>query len=135
MFATTGSIPRTNTAPSHRQSPFLRRGLTGACVSGFMPPSPAEERALPVAEPVPPPWIDGSLRIGIHASISGGYRNALESAQKLGCNALQIFSASPKMWSGGIAMGRITEVDAKAFRERREALGLGPLVIHANYLI
>src|ERR1700746_2252784 len=133
MFATTGSIPRTNTAPSHRQSPFLRRGLTGACVSGFMPPSPAEERALPVAEPVPPPWIDGSLRIGIHASISGGYRNALESAQKLGCNALQIFSASPKMWQGGPA--RIPEQDAAAFRARREGLRLGPLVIHANYLV
>ena len=39
------------------------------------------------------------------------------------------------MWAGGVAAGRITEVDAKAFRERREALGLGPLVIHANYLI
>ena len=30
---------------------------------------------------------------------------------------------------------RIPESDAKAFRARREELGLGPLVIHANYLI
>ena len=92
-----------------------------------------EYRPEPPAEPVPPPWIDGSLRIGIHASISGGYRNALESAQKLGCNALQIFSASPKMWAGG--PGRIPEADAAAFRARREELALGPLVVHANYLI
>ena len=92
-----------------------------------------EYRPEPPSEPLPPPWIDGSLRIGIHASITGGYKNALESARKLGCNALQIFSASPRMWAGGPA--RIPEADAAAFRARREELALGPLVIHANYLI
>jgi deoxyribonuclease IV len=94
-----------------------------------------EYRPEPEPEPVPPAWMDGSLRIGIHTSIAGSHLNALESAHKLGCNALQIFSASPRMWTGGVAAGRITEVDAKTFRDRREALGLGPLVIHANYLI
>jgi deoxyribonuclease-4 len=92
-----------------------------------------EYRPEPEPEPGPPAWMDGSLRIGIHTSISGGYTNALESAHKLGCNALQIFSASPRMWAGGPS--RIPEVDASAFRARREALGLGPLVVHANYLI
>ena len=77
--------------------------------------------------------MDGSLRIGIHTSIAGSYRNALESAHKLGCTALQIFSASPRMWTGGPT--RIADADARAFRVRREVLGLGPLVIHANYLI
>ena len=57
-----------------------------------------EYRPEPPPEPMPPVWIDGSLRIGIHTSISGGYVAALESARKLGCNALQIFSASPRMW-------------------------------------
>jgi deoxyribonuclease IV len=92
-----------------------------------------EYRPEPEPEPVPPAWLDGSLRIGIHTSIAGGYINALDSAQKLGCNALQIFSASPRMWAGGPA--RIPEVDTGAFRARREALGFGPLVVHANYLI
>jgi len=92
-----------------------------------------EYRPEPPAEPVPPAWVDGSLRIGIHASISGSYLNALESARRLGCNALQIFSASPRMWSSGPS--RIPDSDAAAFRARREELGLGPLVIHANYLI
>src|ERR1043166_9123851 len=50
-----------------------------------------EYRPEPEPEPQPPCWMDGSLRIGIHTSISGGYANALESARKLGCNALQIF--------------------------------------------
>jgi deoxyribonuclease IV len=92
-----------------------------------------EYRPEPEPEPQPPSWMDGSLRIGIHTSIAGSYVNALEAARKLGCNALQIFSASPRMWQGGWA--RIPEVDAQAFRERRDELGLGPLVIHANYLI
>jgi deoxyribonuclease-4 len=92
-----------------------------------------EYRPEPEPEPGPPVWMDGTLRIGIHTSIAGGYVNALESAHKLGCNALQIFSASPRMWAGGPT--RVAEVDAAAFRARREELGLGPLVIHANYLI
>ena len=92
-----------------------------------------EYRPEPEPEPLPPTWMDGSLRIGIHASIAGSYLNALESARKLGCNALQIFSSSPRMWQGGPA--RIPEADASAFRARRAELGLGPLVIHANYLI
>jgi len=92
-----------------------------------------EYRPEPVADPGPPAWMDGSLRIGIHTSITGSYLNALEAARKLGCNALQIFSASPRMWQGGPS--RIPESDAVAFRARREELGLGPLVIHANYLI
>src|SRR5882672_7654225 len=92
-----------------------------------------EYRPEPEPEPQPPSWMDGSLRIGIHTSIVGNYLNALESARKLGCNTLQIFSASPRMWQGGTA--RIPEVDAQAFRARQEELRLGPLVIHANYLI
>src|SRR5260370_11653945 len=92
-----------------------------------------ESRAEPEPEPQAPSWMDGSLRIGIHTSIAGSYLNALESARKLGCNALQIFSASPRMWQGGSA--RIPDVDAHAFRARRAELGLGALVIHANYLV
>jgi deoxyribonuclease IV len=87
----------------------------------------------PEPEPGPPEWMDGSVRIGIHTSIAGSYSNALESAKKLGANALQIFSSSPRLWQG--ASVRIPASDAKAFRIRREELGLGPLVIHANYLV
>src|SRR2546421_1075260 len=92
-----------------------------------------EYRPEPEPEPLPPSWMDGSFRIGIHTSIAGSYLNALESARKLGCNALQIFSASPRMWQGGSA--RIPDVEAQAFRTCRQELRLGPLVIHANYLI
>src|SRR2546427_1640517 len=110
---------------------------TGMPEQPIIPPTqfdPEDEyRPEPEPEPLPPSWMDGSFRIGIHTSIAGSYLNALESARKLGCNALQIFSASPRMWQGGSA--RIPDVDAQAFRVRREELRLGPLVIHANYLI
>jgi len=92
-----------------------------------------EYRPEPEPEPQAPAWMDGSLRIGIHTSIAGNFLNALDSAQKLGCNALQIFSASPRTWASGST--RIADSDAAAFRVRRTELGLGPLVIHANYLI
>src|SRR5208283_1524139 len=82
-----------------------------------------EYRPEPEPEPQPPAWTDGSLRIGIHTSIAGSYLNALESARKLGCNAMQIFSASPRMWQGAVA--RIPESDAKAFGARRSGDGAG----------
>jgi len=92
-----------------------------------------EYRPEPEPEALPPAWLDGSVRIGIHTSVAGGHRNALETARRLGCNALQIFSASPRMWQGPSA--RIAHVDAQQFRARRTELALGPLVVHANYLI
>src|ERR1700691_1814390 len=92
-----------------------------------------EYRPEPEPKPQPPAWCDGGIRIGIHTSIAGNISGALESAHGLGANALQIFSASPRMWTRGLA--RVAESDASRFRARRKELGLGPLVIHDNYLI
>jgi len=94
-----------------------------------------EDEYRPAPEPVAQPaaWRDGSTRIGIHTSIAGDITSSLESARKLGCNALQIFSCSPRMWPR--AGSRIAEADAERFRARRTELGLGPLVIHTNYLV
>src|ERR1700693_5972513 len=92
-----------------------------------------EYRPEPEPIPEPPAWQDGSFRIGIHTSLAGDIAGALDSAAKLGANALQIFSSSPRMWPRGGS--RIAEADAARFRARRAELGLGPLVIHDNYLI
>ena len=92
-----------------------------------------EYRPEPAPIPEPPAWQDGSFRIGIHTSIAGDIAGALDIASKLGANALQIFSASPRMWPRGGT--RIADADAARFRARRAELGLGPLVIHDNYLI
>jgi deoxyribonuclease-4 len=92
-----------------------------------------EYRPEPPPAPEIPAWKDGSIRIGIHTSIAGDISGSLEIAHGLGANALQIFSASPRMWGKGAS--RIAEADAARFRDRRKELSLGPLVIHANYLI
>src|SRR2546423_13630565 len=89
-----------------------------------------EYRPEPEPEPQAPSWMDGSVRIGIHTSIAGSYLNALESARKLGCKALQIFSASPRMWQGGST--RVSDADAPAFRGCRGKLRLRPFVVHGN---
>src|SRR5271163_1617590 len=95
----------------------------------------AADEYRPEAPPPPeiPAWKDGSIRIGIHTSIAGDISSSLEIAHGLGANALEIFSGSPRMWNrGGM---RIAEAEAARFRARRRELGLGPLVIHDNYLI
>jgi deoxyribonuclease-4 len=83
---------------------------------------------------IPPPKEPPKLtarRIGIHTSTAGGVENAAERAYRLGCNAFQIFSSSPRQWkpyelgtSQCAEMGRL-----------RERYNLKPLAIHANYLI
>ena len=40
----------------------------------------------------------GPRRIGIHTSTSGGIEQAAERAYRLGANAFQIFSSSPRQW-------------------------------------
>jgi len=93
-----------------------------------------EYRPEPPPAPEIPAWKDGSIRLGIHTSIAGDITGSLEIAHGLGANALQIFSASPRMWGKG-GGSRIAEADAARFRDRRKELSLGPLVIHGNYLI
>jgi deoxyribonuclease-4 len=92
----------------------------------------------PPAAPVRHAWQDGSIRIGIHTSIAGDIVESLETAHRLGANAVQIFSASPRMWPHVTAQGfgkAVPTADAERFRARRAELGLGPLVVHDNYLI
>jgi deoxyribonuclease IV len=107
--------------------------MTASDTSILLYDSSDEYRPEPAPEPKAPAWRDGSVRIGIHTSIAAGFAGSLESASKLGCNSLQIFSASPRMWPRVGA--RVAEIDAAGFRAKRVETGLGPLVIHANYLI
>lgn len=104
--------------------------------SSSLPYFPGDEyRPEPPVKPQPPAWMDGSIRIGIHTSIAGEITSALDIAANLGANALQIFSASPRMWSRGVDGSKMASESTRRFRERRAELALGPLVVHANYLI
>lgn len=70
-------------------------------------------------------------RIGIHTSIAGGVENAAERAYRLGCNAFQIFSTSPRQWQP-YSLGRS---QCEIMNGLRRKYDLTPLVIHSNYLI
>lgn len=71
------------------------------------------------------------LRIGVHLSTEGGCWRAVERAVECGANTLQIFSASPRMYKAG----KVKPEDAAKMMATRAATGVGPLVIHAGYLI
>ena len=84
-------------------------------------------------KPPPPgrPPVHTSRRIGIHTSTAGGVETAAERAYRLGCNAFQVFSSSPRQWKPyGLASAQ-----CETMSRLRGQYGLKPLVIHANYLI
>ena len=70
-------------------------------------------------------------RIGLHTGIAGGLHNALLKARTLGADAVQIFSRNPRGWQ---AKPLVPE-EVEHFKRVREATGVSPVVIHANYLI
>jgi deoxyribonuclease IV len=72
-----------------------------------------------------------SRRIGIHTSSAGGVQLAAERAYRLGCNAFQIFSSSPRQW----APHELDRPQCEQIKRLRDRYNLKPLVIHTNYLV
>ena len=70
-------------------------------------------------------------RLGAHVSIAGSLGRAIQQAEEIGANTIQIFSASPRMWRAA----PLKADEVKAFRRERERLDIQPLVIHCAYLI
>jgi deoxyribonuclease IV len=71
------------------------------------------------------------VRLGVHVSIEGGLCRALERAKGLGCQAMQIFSRSPRNWKGL----RLDTADIEKFKRERARLKIFPLIVHIPYLI
>ena len=70
-------------------------------------------------------------RIGVHVGTAGGCWTAVERAVQAGANTFQIFSSSPRMWRAAA----VKPEDARRMRELRAQHGIGPVSIHASYLI
>ncbi len=70
-------------------------------------------------------------RIGVHLGTAGGCWTAVNRAVEVGANTFQIFSASPRMWRAG----PVKTVDAEKMRELRAKHDVGPISVHASYLI
>src|SRR6478752_10462524 len=71
------------------------------------------------------------MLIGAHVSTAGGLANAIERGETLGCESIQIFNQSPRMWRPT----KYGEEDFIAFREAMESSSVDAVVIHAVYLI
>jgi deoxyribonuclease-4 len=89
-----------------------------------------EQDILALPAPKRPPR-HTARRIGIHTSIAGGVHNAAERAYRLGCNAFQIFSTSPRQWRPY----ELSRPQCDEMRRLRQKYDLHPLAIHVNYLV
>ena len=70
------------------------------------------------------------MYIGAHLSSAGGIHTAVDRAEAIGAESLQVFTQSPRAW-------RPTNHDPanfQKFRERREEVGLHGVLCHALYL-
>src|SRR3954453_21992753 len=71
------------------------------------------------------------MLVGAHVSTAGGLDKAIERGTERGCESIQIFNQSPRMW-------RPTKYDEGDFAAFHEAMANSPfeaVVIHAVYLI
>lgn len=71
------------------------------------------------------------MNLGAHLPTGKGFSFALEQAEKLGLNCLQLFSKSPKQWKSSPLDGQ----KVADFRARWSESKFGPLVIHDSFLI
>jgi deoxyribonuclease-4 len=68
---------------------------------------------------------------GAHVSVSGGIHTAIDRAEAIGADAVQVFTQSPRTW-------RPTNHDPanfERFRKRRSEAGIEGVVCHALYLV
>jgi deoxyribonuclease-4 len=70
-------------------------------------------------------------RLGAHLPLGGGMVKAVERAHEIGATALQIFGDNPTAWRRRAEPPK----EQAAFRQRLSELDVGPVAIHAAYLV
>jgi deoxyribonuclease-4 len=71
------------------------------------------------------------MLIGAHVSPAGGLANAVQRGVERGCEAIQIFNQSPRMWRPTA----YDEDDFAAFKEAVKPTKIKAVLIHAVYLL
>ena len=71
------------------------------------------------------------MLIGAHVSSAGGIWKAVDRGVEMGCDAIQVFTQSPRMWRPTAH----SEEAVARFRERRADARIGGVVCHALYLV
>jgi deoxyribonuclease IV len=70
-------------------------------------------------------------KIGAHVSAAGGLHKAIENAQKIDANTIQIFGSSPRQWRVGLP----DKKEINLFKEDIKKSNIGPVFLHAPYLV
>jgi deoxyribonuclease-4 len=70
------------------------------------------------------------VKIGAHLSASGGIHKAVDRAEAVGADSLQVFTQSPRTWRPT----NHEQASFDRFRERRGEVGLDGVLCHALYL-
>ncbi len=68
---------------------------------------------------------------GVHVSIQGGLSTAIDRGMSLDCSAIQIFTHSSRTW----AFPTVPDEEVVRFRTEHARSGIGPVLVHASYLI
>lgn len=71
------------------------------------------------------------LKVGAHVSIAGSLDSAIDRAVGIGAECIQIFGSAPQSWRPFIFP--LDQVES--FNRKREEAGIGPVFLHAIYLI
>lgn len=71
------------------------------------------------------------MRVGAHVSTAGGLDRAIDRAQAMGAETIQIFGGAPQTWR----RRSYADEETNAFREKAAAADVGPVFLHAIYLI
>ena len=71
------------------------------------------------------------MRVGAHVSVAGGLHQAVGNAVAVGCESLQVFVSNARGW----APPPVDEAGDERFRADLAEAGLGPLFVHAPYLV
>jgi deoxyribonuclease IV len=71
------------------------------------------------------------VQFGGHMSSAGGIWTAIDRAEAVGCDCVQIFTQSPRMWRPTAHKPEAIE----KFKERHAEAGIGGVVCHALYLV
>jgi deoxyribonuclease-4 len=70
-------------------------------------------------------------RLGAHLPLGAGMVKAVDRAHEIGAGAIQVFGDNPTAWR----RRQEAPSEGPAFRARLAELGIGPVAVHASYLV
>ena len=71
------------------------------------------------------------MKLGAHVRTAGGVDKAVDRAEEMGAETIQVFSGAPQAWR----RKNYSNEEVDAFKARLKATGIGPVFIHGLYLM